>query len=203
MINGDGFFDRLTTTKHKSLFVFFYHPLAGNTLSFHWETGIFSQRILFLSFGGNTMCNVNFVEIIGNLGKSPEKVEPKKDKDAQKRTFVKMRVATNKKYKNAKGEVVSNTQWHTVYLNNKIADFALDNLQTGDKVRIIGEIRYSQWKDKEGVVHYFAAIYAKECLAFFNKSRTDETEEEDQAAMDESEAVSNSDDDIQDDGIPF
>src|SRR5579872_4686369 len=140
------------------------------------------------------MCYLNNVQLIGNLGKNPEKVESKKSNDAQKSTFVKMSLATNKKYKNAKGEVVTDTQWHTVYLNNKTADFALEYLKTGDKALIIGELRTNRWKDKEGVEHFSTAIYARECRAFFNKSKT-ETEAEDQAAMETSEAVSLSDDD--------
>src|SRR5579872_6962493 len=148
------------------------------------------------------MCYLNSVQLIGNLGKDPEKVESAKNKDSQKSIFVKMNVATNKKYKNAKGEVVKDTQWHTVYLNNKTANFALDYLNIGDKVLIIGELRTNRWKDKEGVERFSTAIYARECRAFFDKTRTDEAEAEDQAAVEAAEAVEPFDGNTQDD-IPF
>ena len=151
------------------------------------------------------MCYLNSVQIIGNLGKDPEKVESKKSNDSsdsQNRLFVKMSVATNEKYKDAKGEWKTDTQWHTVYLNNNTANFALENLNTGDTVLVIGKLRTKRKKDEKGVVRYYTAIYASVCRAFFKKSKTDETKAEDQAAMEASEAVSDSDNEFQDD-IPF
>jgi len=149
------------------------------------------------------MCYLNSVQLIGNLGSNPEEVKTNKDKDAKKGTFVKISLAINKKYTNAKGELVPDTQWHTVYLNNKIADFALTYLKKGSKALIIGELRNHQWKDKDGVIHRSTAVHARECRAFFNKDKSD-TKAADKAAIEAAEAVACGDDyDTYHDDIPF
>ena len=51
----------------------------------------------------------NKVQLIGNLGQDPE---IKKIGDDKK--VAHLNVATNENYKNAKGEKVSETQWHNV-----------------------------------------------------------------------------------------
>ncbi len=51
----------------------------------------------------------NTVRLIGNLGFDPEVREIAKD-----RKVARMSVATNESYRNAAGERITNTQWHTV-----------------------------------------------------------------------------------------
>jgi single-strand DNA-binding protein len=49
----------------------------------------------------------NKVQLIGNLGNDPEIINLESGK-----TLAKFSIATNESYKNAKGEKVTDTQWH-------------------------------------------------------------------------------------------
>ena len=104
------------------------------------------------------MSYLNSATLIGNLGKNPEVL-----KKTDKGVFVKLQLATTKKYRNANKEVVEDTQWHSVCLNNGTAKFAVDYLNKGDKVLVIGELRTNKWKDKDGVEHYSTSIFGREC----------------------------------------
>jgi single-stranded DNA-binding protein len=72
------------------------------------------------------MSYLNSVTLIGNLGKDPEVL-----KDTDKGKFVRLQLATTKKYLNAKKQKVEDTQWHTVLLNRVSADFAVSYLKKG------------------------------------------------------------------------
>jgi len=115
------------------------------------------------------MSSLNSATILGNLGKNPE-VLNKTDKGL----FVKLSVATTKIYRNANKEKVEKTEWHTVTLNNGAADFAAENLKKGDKVLVVGELRTSKYKDKEGIDRYSTAIHASECK-LVSKAKAKET----------------------------
>ena len=59
----------------------------------------------------------NKVQLIGNLGMDSEI----KTLDGGKK-LAKMSIATNETYKNAKGEKVTETQWHNLIAWGKVAD---------------------------------------------------------------------------------
>ena len=61
----------------------------------------------------------NKVQLIGNLGNAPEV----RSTEAGKK-LVRFSVATNEQYKNAKGERVTETQWHNLIAWGKVADIA-------------------------------------------------------------------------------
>lgn len=113
------------------------------------------------------MSYLNSVTLLGNLGKNPEVL-----KDTDKGKFVRLQLATTKKYRNAEKELVPDTQWHTVYLNGTAATFAATYLHTGDKVLITGELRTNKWEDKEGVTHYSTSIFGRECKSLSPKSNS-------------------------------
>lgn len=105
---------------------------------------------------------MNQVILIGSLGKEPECINKNKD-----HAFVKLSVATTRSYKNAKGEWVSNTEWHSVNVNDKLADYASSNLHKGANVFVKGWLHTSTWQDKNNVKHYSTVINASELKAFF------------------------------------
>jgi single-strand DNA-binding protein len=130
------------------------------------------------------MSYLNQVQLIGVLGKNPEIL--KEDKSG---CFVRLSLATNKKYTNADGETVQDTQWHTVYLNNGTGKYAASYLKKGGKVLVLGELRKHQWKDKKDQVRTSIAVYAKECRTLTAKLQEKEEDvavaEEDNSADDE------------------
>ena len=73
----------------------------------------------------------NSVTLIGRLGANPEVKELGKEK-----AVAKISLATDDSYKNAKGEKVESTQWHTVVAWNRQAKFAEKYLTKGSQIAI-------------------------------------------------------------------
>jgi single-strand DNA-binding protein len=101
----------------------------------------------------------NKVQLIGNLGNSPEVKAFESGKKMA--TF---RMATTEIYRNAKGEKVKDTQWHNLVVWGKLADIAEKYLKAGKEVAIEGKLVNRQYTDKEGNKKYFTEIQVNELL---------------------------------------
>jgi single-strand DNA-binding protein len=106
----------------------------------------------------------NKVQLIGNLGNAPEV----KSIDGGKK-LAKFSVATNESYRNAKGEKITETQWHNVVAWGKVADIVEKYLAKGSEVALEGKLIYSNYTDKEGVKKYFTEIQVSELLLLNSK----------------------------------
>ncbi|HUH45941.1 MAG TPA: single-stranded DNA-binding protein, partial [Arenibacter sp.] len=87
----------------------------------------------------------NKVQLIGNLGKDPEVINLQGGAK-----LAKFPVATNESYKNAKGEKVTDTQWHNVVAWGKTAEIAETYLKKGNEVAIEGKLINRTYETKEG-----------------------------------------------------
>ena len=101
----------------------------------------------------------NKVQLIGNLGNAPEV----RNTEAGKK-LVRFSVATNEQYKNAKGERVTETQWHNLIAWGKVADIAEKFLLKGTEVAIEGKLINRNYMDKEGNKKYITEIQVTELL---------------------------------------
>ena len=101
----------------------------------------------------------NKVQLIGNLGATPEITMLEDGK--RKATF---NLATHESFKNAKGEKVLETQWHTVVAWGKLAEIAEKYLAKGTEVVIEGKLINRNYTDKQGVKRYITEIQANELL---------------------------------------
>ena len=101
----------------------------------------------------------NKVQLIGNLGNSPEV----KTTEGGKK-FVRFSVATNELYKNANGEKVKETQWHNLIAWGKVADIAERFLAKGSEVAIEGKLIHRNYTDKEGNKKYVSEVQINELL---------------------------------------
>jgi len=106
----------------------------------------------------------NKVQLIGNLGKLPEV----KTFDSGKK-LVKMSIATNETYTNAKGEKVKETQWHNLVVWGKLADVAEKFLDKGSEVAVEGKLVTKDYLDKEGVKRYTTEIQVNEMVMLGSK----------------------------------
>jgi len=99
--------------------------------------------------------SINRVTLIGNVGKDPEI-----------RTFdnggkiASFSLATSESYTNKNGEKVTNTEWHNISANNKLADVVEKWITKGMQLYIEGSIRYREYEDKEGNKKYMTEIRA-------------------------------------------
>ena len=107
----------------------------------------------------------NKVQLIGNLGKAPE---VKTIAEGKKVAY--LNVATNENYKNAKGEKVTETQWHNVVAWGKLAEIAEKYLVKGSEIAIEGKLLNRNYTDKQGIKRYVTEIQANELLILTKKS---------------------------------
>jgi single-strand DNA-binding protein len=108
----------------------------------------------------------NRVQLIGNLGGSPEV----KTLDSGNKV-ARFSIATSEYYTNKKGEKVTETQWHNIVVWGKLAGIAEQLLQKGSEVVIDGKISTRNYTDKEGIKKYFTEIVANELLLINKKNQ--------------------------------
>ena len=106
----------------------------------------------------------NKVQLIGNLGNAPEV----KNTESGKK-LARFSVATNETYRNAKGEKVTETQWHNLIAWGKIAEIAEKYLTKGSEVAIEGKLMNNNYTDKDGVKKYSSEIQVHELLLLGSK----------------------------------
>lgn len=90
------------------------------------------------------MRGVNKVTLIGNLGKDPD-LQYLEGNIA----VAKFPLATTETYKDKTGNLVSQTEWHTVVLWRGLAELAQKYLHKGSLVYIEGRLRTRSWEDKD------------------------------------------------------
>ncbi|MFI2741894.1 single-stranded DNA-binding protein [Zhouia sp. PK063] len=101
----------------------------------------------------------NKVQLVGNLGNEPEIIQLPSGKK-----LVKFSMATNETYKNANGETVKDTQWHTLVAWGNTANIAEKYLHKGNEVLIEGKLTYRTYDDKDGVKRFTTEIVCQEIL---------------------------------------
>ena len=109
----------------------------------------------------------NKVQLIGNLGMNPEVKELSNGSK-----FAKVSLATNESYKNAKGELVKETQWHNIIAFGKTAEIMEKYTKKGSEVAVEGKLVSRSYTDKEGTKRYIAEIQVNELLMLDKKEES-------------------------------
>jgi single-strand DNA-binding protein len=107
----------------------------------------------------------NSVRLIGNLGAAPEVKNLEKGNKVAK-----LALATNESYTNAKGEKVTETQWHNLVAWGKTAEIAEKYLNKGSELAIEGKLTSHSYTDKQGVKKYVTEVVVNEILMLDKKS---------------------------------
>ena len=106
----------------------------------------------------------NKVQLIGNLGNDPEVITL----DSGKK-LAKFSIATNDNYRNAKGEKVTDTQWHHVVAWNKTAEIIEKYVVKGNEIAIEGKLTSRSYEDKNGDKKYITEVVCNELLMLGKK----------------------------------
>jgi single-strand DNA-binding protein len=106
----------------------------------------------------------NKVQLIGNLGGNPEIRTTESGKK-----MARFSVATNETYRTAKGDRVTETQWHNLIAWGKVADIAEQYLFKGSEVAIEGKLINRNYTDKEGIKRYVTEVQVNEVLMLGDK----------------------------------
>ena len=107
----------------------------------------------------------NSVQLIGNLGKDVDLREISTGSKVARFTL-----ATNDYYKNNKGEVIKETQWHSIVAWGKTAELMAKVLKKGSNVVLQGKLVHRTYEDKDGNIKYTSEVKVNE---FINMSKTE------------------------------
>lgn len=108
----------------------------------------------------------NKVQLIGNIGKTPEVKEL-----ANGNKMAKFSIATNESYKNKKGEYVNETQWHNIICWGSTAKIAEKLLEKGKEVALEGKLTTRNYEDKDGNKRYVTEVVADTILLLSKKEK--------------------------------
>ena len=89
---------------------------------------------------------LNHVQLIGFLGKDPEKRQVR----GNGANFTVLSVATQQSWKDANDEWQSKTEWHRVVAFNRLGDRIADSLHKGDHVLVDGMLVSSKYERENG-----------------------------------------------------
>lgn len=95
----------------------------------------------------------NHVQLIGNLGGVPVVKEFNGNNKVARVTL-----ATHERYKNAKGEYLTETTRHNLVLWDRQAETASRLMKKGAEVAVRGKIVNRSYEDKNGVKRYVSEI---------------------------------------------
>lgn len=101
----------------------------------------------------------NTVQLIGHVGNDPEIVNLESGKK-----LAKFSIATNESYKNAKGEKITDTQWHNIIAWGKTAELVENYVPKGKEVGVEGKLTTRSYEDKEGNKRYITEVVCNELL---------------------------------------
>lgn len=116
----------------------------------------------------------NKVQLIGRLGQTPEV----KKLDSGK-IVANFSLATSDKYKNAKGELIENTEWHNLVAWGKTAEIIEKYVKKGNEIAIEGKLTNRSWEDKDGNNRYATEVLVSEVLLMGSKPAGNKTKKED------------------------
>jgi single-strand DNA-binding protein len=107
----------------------------------------------------------NKVQLIGNLGNKPEIRTTEGGKK-----LARFSLATNEVYRNAKGEKVTETQWHNIVAWGKVADIVEKFLDKGSEIALEGKLINRTYSDKDGNKKYVTEVQVNEVLMLGEKA---------------------------------
>jgi len=110
---------------------------------------------------------MNRIILIGRLGRDPEMKNLPSGM-----ACCNFSLATSRKWKDkATGDSKEKVEWHKVVAWGKQAETVFQYLKKGDQFAVTGELRYSEWVDKDGNKRTTAEIHLEEFDFIGNKPK--------------------------------
>ena len=120
------------------------------------------------------MAYLNKIQLIGNVGKTPEV----RTFDAGNKV-ANFTLATTKRYTDRNGQLVDATTWHNIQVNGKIADVAEKYVQKGDPIYVEGELTARTYVDRNNVERVIYEVRASQLQLLRQRgSAAQETEDD-------------------------
>jgi single-strand DNA-binding protein len=103
--------------------------------------------------------SLNKVQLIGNVGITPEiSATPGGVKIAR------CTLATNRRFKNSRGEWVDKAEWHRLTFWDKLAGVVEEYVKKGDRIYVEARLEYSQTEDDNDRVRYWTDLVVRELI---------------------------------------
>ena len=106
----------------------------------------------------------NKVQLIGNLGQTPEIISFENGNK-----LAKIRLATNEVYKNAEGEKIEAVQWHNAIAWGKQAEIVEKYITKGQEIALEGKLVTRSYETKEGEKRTKTEVQISELLMLGRK----------------------------------
>ncbi|KAG0164158.1 hypothetical protein DFQ28_010750 [Apophysomyces sp. BC1034] len=115
--------------------------------------------------------DLNKVQLIGRVG-----IDPSTNEIGNDRRVVKYTLATSETKPDREGNLIKRTQWHRI-VSWYAAEWLPNKIKKGDLVYVEGQLRYSDYTDKDGVQRTMAEIHQTHCK-LLNNTRANMVDEE-------------------------
>lgn len=102
---------------------------------------------------------LNKVQMTGRLGADPEFKQT-----APGHTVAQFRVASNRTWRSADGQVHEETEWFRVVAWNRLAEVCQKWLAKGTRVYVEGRLQTRSWQDNEGQDRMVAEVIASDMI---------------------------------------
>ncbi|NNE71208.1 MAG: single-stranded DNA-binding protein [Rhodothermales bacterium] len=102
---------------------------------------------------------INKVILVGNLGQDPELRYT-----GSGTAVCNMRLATNESYKDANGDWIERTEWHSIVAWARLAEICNEYLKKGSQVYFEGSLQTRSYEDRDGNTRYTTEIKAREMM---------------------------------------
>jgi single-strand DNA-binding protein len=102
---------------------------------------------------------INKVVLVGNLGQDPELRYT-----GSGTAVCNLRIATSESYKDANGDWIEKTEWHSVVAWSRLAEICNEYLRKGSQVYFEGSLQTRSYQDRDGNTRYTTEIKAREML---------------------------------------
>ena len=108
------------------------------------------------------MPSLNKVMLIGNVGRDPEirYLDQGSAQAGQSTKVATFTLATTDRYRDRRGELRENTEWHNLVLWRQLADLAERYIRKGSQVYVEGHIRTRSYTDQQGQKKFMTEIVA-------------------------------------------
>ncbi|MFT4604814.1 MAG: single-strand DNA-binding protein [Rhodothermales bacterium] len=102
---------------------------------------------------------INKVILVGNIGQDPELRYT-----GSGTAVCNIRLATNESYKDASGDWIERTEWHSIVAWARLAEICNEYLHKGSQVYFEGSLQTRSYEDRDGNTKYTTEIKAKEMM---------------------------------------
>jgi len=110
----------------------------------------------------------NSVRLSGFLGNKPDV-----KKFGDNKQLARVSIAVNERFKNSRGEWLTDTQWHILVFWGRQAQFVEKSLDKGSEICVAGKLINRSYIDQEGMTRYVTEIVVHEVQIL--SSRKNET----------------------------